>query len=82
MGKTTTEKEPDRLLRAKDAAALLGISVDSLLRGECGTKNLNRIQLAPRVIRWSHDDVQALIASLKREALEQETPRLTHNATI
>lgn len=56
-----SEPKTDKLLTAKQAGEILGLSASALYQGKGGTGQLTRLKLSRKVIRWSQNEVLEFI---------------------
>lgn len=64
----TTPKKPQRLLRRRDVAARLGVSLPTLYRMIDRGDIPRPVQLGPRAVRFRSEEIDALIDALPRAA--------------
>lgn len=73
----------DRLLTAKQAAELLGISASAVHKGKCGTAVLTRVKLSPKCHRWSEREVlEFLQRQLELARAEKSEPVTQQTAKV
>lgn len=58
----------EKLITAKQAAEMLGLSAKTVLQGKCDTEDLTRIPMGKRDVRFIESEVQALVLTLIAEA--------------
>ncbi len=66
--KSKQKSGQNRLLRVKEVAELLGVSVSTVYAQRAGTERLTRIKTGRRLLRWSEAEVLALIEKQIEEA--------------
>lgn len=62
---TQTAPHPEPLLRAREVAAILGVSIETVRRYE-EEGSLHGVRLSTRALRFTINDVRALIAARSR----------------
>lgn len=60
----------DKLISAKEVAALTGLSPKTIYAGKCGTEKLVRVRIG-RSVRWSRNSVVEWIEQRIRQANEE-----------
>jgi len=79
----SSKRTADKLLTAKQAAELLGLSASAVYQGKCGTAELTRVKLSPKVIRWSRNEVLAFLTRrLELAKAAQHKPSVQSSSNV